>query len=922
MDSFQTQDELTVQGHTYRFHSLPKLAKRTGVPLSRFPYSHRILIENLLRHEDGDAVTKADLDALLTKDPRKESDREIQFTPSRVLLQDFTGVPVVADLAAMRDAMVARGQDPQKVNPLRPVDLVIDHSVQMDFYGEPDALVKNHRLEFERNQERYRFLKWGQKAFQNFRVVPPATGICHQINLEFLSQVAMVSSHGNQTWIYPDTLVGTDSHTTMINGLGVLGWGVGGIEAEAAMLGQPCTMLIPQVIGFEMKGSLRPGVTATDLVLTCTHLLRKHGVVGQFVEFFGEGVRSLSIADRATVSNMSPEYGATIGIFAPDNKVLEYLRATGRHEQAERTEAYFKAQDLWDTAYASLNYSDVLSLDLDTVEPVMAGPSRPQDRARLSDVRKSFRRFLISRYGETLKDYTHDKLAEWAEMSESMKSISFDKASFHPSHDLGPLHKSAQIVMNDKVGCEISHGSIVLASITSCTNTSNPDLMIAAALLARNAVQRGLSLPPWVKTSFAPGSLAVRDYLQASGLMPYLEQVGFQIAGFGCATCIGNSGPLPEPIQAAIEKEGLATVSVLSGNRNFEARIHPFVMANYLASPPLVVAAALCGNINVDLSREPLAINDHGEAIYLRDIWPDAQETRRYVERFVTPDKFEKVYSDVFQGDRNWQTLQSPESAQYQWSQKSTYIKRPPFLDPEIVQPPTYSKPARILAIFGDSITTDHISPAGGIGAKSPAGQYLLEHSVASSDFNSYGSRRGNHEVMLRGTFANVRIRNKMASKEGGYTKVYPNNEEMTFFEAANFYAERKIPLVVFAGQEYGSGSSRDWAAKGTRLLGVQAVVAESFERIHRSNLVGMGVVPLQLEPGLRVSSLDLRGDEEIEWPFLENLQPKKWIELKIRSPQKGLRTLRVQVRIDTPNEMRYSQAGGILPYVLERLQG
>lgn len=919
MDSFQTLDTLTVAGKSFRYRSLKKLEEKTKAPISKLPYSMRILIENLLRHEDGEAVIREDIEAVLQKDPKKESDREIQFTPARVLLQDFTGVPVVADLAAMRDAMIAKRGDPNKVNPLRPVDLVIDHSVQMDAYAEPDALYKNHKLEFERNQERYEFLKWGQKAFKNFRVVPPATGICHQINLEHLSHVAMTGEWEGHEYVYPDTLVGTDSHTTMINGLGVLGWGVGGIEAEAAMLGQPCTMLIPQVIGFEFTGSLKAGVTATDLVLTCTQMLRKKGVVGQFVEYFGEGVKNLSIADRATISNMSPEYGATIGIFPVDEKVIEYLRATGRNEKAERTEAYYKAQGLWDTSRERLMYSDTLKLDLSTVEPSMAGPSRPQDRFKLSDVKKSFRKFLASRYGETLKDYNQEKLAEWTEMSESMKSISFEKASFHPSHDLGPLHKSAKIDMNEKVSCEISHGSIVIASITSCTNTSNPDLMIGAGLLARNAVQKGLSIPPWVKTSFAPGSLAVKDYLEAAGLTQYLDNVGFNIAGFGCATCIGNSGPLPEPIQAAIEKEGLATVSVLSGNRNFEARIHPFVMANYLASPPLVVASALCGNINVDMTTEPLAINDHGQPVYLKDIWPDPAEVRELVNKYVTSEKFQKVYSDVFTGDKNWQSIQAPQQPKYAWSDSSTYIKRPPFLDAELLTQKKMESKARVFAIFGDSITTDHISPAGGIGLKSPAGQYLTEHGVPYSLFNSYGSRRGNHEVMMRGTFANVRIKNKLASKEGGYTKVFPDNKEMTFFEASQVYVKRNTPLVIFAGKEYGSGSSRDWAAKGTRLLGVQAVVAESFERIHRSNLVGMGVVPLQLESGITVTSLGLQGDEEIEWPFLENLEPKKWLEIKISSGGKT-RTIKAQVRIDTPNEMKYYQSGGILPYVLNRL--
>ncbi len=919
MDSFQTLDTLQTGGKSYRFYSLKKLEEKTGAPISKLPYSLRILIENLLRHEDGKTIQKSDIENLISVDLKKESDREIQFTPSRVLLQDFTGVPVIADLAAMRDAMIQRKGDPEKVNPLRPVDLVIDHSVQMDAYGTPDAVKINTRFEFERNRERYEFLKWGQKAFKNLRVVPPATGICHQVNLEYLSHVAMLGTEEGQNFIFPDSLVGTDSHTTMINGLGVLGWGVGGIEAEAAMLGQPCTMLIPQVIGFEFVGQLKPGITATDLVLTVTQILRKKGVVGKFVEYFGSGIQNLSIADRATLANMSPEYGATVGIFPVDEKVVEYLKKTGRPERAERAEAYFKAQNLWNTSQASLNYSETVHLDLSTVEPSMSGPSRPQDRSRLSEVRKSFRQFLVSRYGETLTTYSQGMLQEWTEMSESMKSISFEAATFHPTHDLGPLHKSEKIDLNENVSCEISHGSIVIASITSCTNTSNPELMIGAGLLARNAVKKGLTTAPWVKTTFAPGSLAVRDYLNASGLVPYLDQLGFNFAGFGCAVCIGNSGPLPPPVQEAIEKSGLATVSVLSGNRNFEARIHPYVMANYLASPPLVVAAALCGSINVDMQNEPLAINSKGQPVYLKEIWPDPQEVKELVARYVTQEKFEKVYRDVLTGDENWQNIQTPDQPQYNWSDSSTYIKRPPFLDPEFLAPSGAAQRARIFAIFGDSITTDHISPAGGIALKSPAGEYLLDHGVQVTQFNSYGSRRGNHEVMMRGTFANVRIRNRLSAKEGGYTTVFPDLTETTFYEASQIYQKRNVPLVVFAGKEYGSGSSRDWAAKGPRLLGVSAVVAESFERIHRSNLVGMGVVPLQLEPGVTVDTLNLKGHEEIEWPSFQNLEPKKWIEIKLHDNGQS-RSFKAMVRIDTHNEMEYFKAGGILPYVLNRL--
>lgn len=922
MNSFQTLSTLEIDGKKYSYHSLPKLEAATGRPLAKIPYSTKVLLENLLRHEDGEVVTKKHIEGVLFQDPKKEPVDEIQFSPARVLLQDFTGVPVVADLAALRDAMAGRQGPAEKINPQVPVDLVIDHSVQMDSSGKKDSLAINTSLEFTRNQERYEFLKWGQKAFDNFRVVPPATGICHQVNLEYLSHVVATASVGGQDFIYPDTLVGTDSHTTMINGLGVVGWGVGGIEAEAAMLGQPCTMLIPQVVGFELTGRLRPGVTATDLVLTVTQMLRKKGVVGKFVEYFGPGVSHLSIADRATISNMSPEYGATIGVFPIDEKVIAYLKDTGREERAKRTELYAKTQGLWGVENSKMEFSDTLSLDLSTVEPSMAGPSRPQDRAPLSRVRNSFRKFLLHRYQESLTQYSQEMLNEWAEMSESMKSIRHESSLFHPDLDLGPLSNSAPVTRQDGVKFNLVHGAIVIAAITSCTNTSNPQLMLGAAVLARNAVQKGLKPKPWVKTSFAPGSLAVRDYIEAAGLMPFLEQLGFNIAGFGCATCIGNSGPLPDEIQAAIESEGLATVAVLSGNRNFEARIHPQVMANYLASPLLVVAASLAGNINVDLEKDPLGFNDKNEPVYLKDLWPDEKEISDLVARYVTPEKFEKVYSDVFRGDSLWQNLPVPGGATYAWSPTSTYIKQPPFLDPPYTKQESLIQGARILAIFGDSITTDHISPAGTIGANSPAGQYLIGLGVKPSDFNSYGSRRGNHEVMMRGTFANVRIRNQLASKEGGYTKIFPEGRELSIYEASEVYRQRKIPLVVFAGKEYGSGSSRDWAAKGPRLLGVKVVIAESFERIHRSNLVGMGILPLQLPPGESLAGLKLKGDEQIFLEDLHHLQPKQEIEVKMRNGDGTRADFKALLRIDTPNELKYFQAGGILPYVLERLAG
>jgi aconitate hydratase len=919
MNSFNTLSTIEVGGKKFSYHSLEKLEKTTGVNLARFPYSHKILLENLLRHEDGEIVNKSQIEAVLRQDPKKESDEEIQFTPARVLLQDFTGVPVLADLAAMRNGMISRGGDPARVNPLRPVELVIDHSVQIDEFGTPTALQKNVEMEFARNHERYEFLKWGQKAFHNFSVVPPATGICHQVNLEFLSHVAMVDNHDNNPFIYPDTLVGTDSHTTMINGLGVLGWGVGGIEAEAAMLGQPCTMLIPQVVGFELIGKLSPGTTATDLVLTITQILRRKGVVGKFVEYFGEGVKNLAIADRATISNMAPEYGATAGIFPVDEKVVEFLRNTGRDERAERAEVYFKQQNLWGAEGKEVQYSEVLSLDLSDVEACMAGPARPQDRVNLSQVRHSFRTFLVGRYQTSLNSYSKEQISSWTDMSDSMKGLAYEQATFHPDKDLGPLGSSQEITTPEGIKFKLTHGSIVIAAITSCTNTSNPALMMGAALLARNAIKKGMNVKPWVKTSFAPGSLAVRDYLAAAGLQTYLDQLKFNIAGFGCTTCIGNSGPLPDQIQKAIEKSGFATVGVLSGNRNFEARIHPFVMANYLASPLLVVAAALTGNINVNMAQDPLALNDKGQEIYLKDIWPDPKEVDEFVQRYVTAEKFKKVYSDVFTGDQHWQKIQVPGGSTFAWSDDSTYIKQPPFLSPEFSKQDPRLHGARILSVFGDNITTDHISPAGNFGLKTPAGQYLFSLGVGVPDFNSYGSRRGNHEVMMRGTFANVRVRNLLVQKEGGFTKIAGEDKEVTIFEAAEIYKQRGIPLVIFAGKEYGTGSSRDWAAKGTRLLGVRAVIAESFERIHRSNLVGMGVLPLQLPVGITVHSLGLSGDEEVDLPPLDTLTPKSPLEITIRNKE-GVKKYITQVRIDTPNELKYYRAGGILPYVLNRL--
>ncbi len=922
MNSFETLSTLQVQGKTYHYHSLPKLAKKMGVDLARMPYGLKILLENLLRYEDGEVVKKSDIEALVKQDAKQESDHEIQFTPGRVLLQDFTGVPVVADLGAMRAAMVEKGGQPDKVNPLQPVDLVIDHSVQVDFYGTPDALEKNSRLEFSRNQERYEFLKWGQKAFRNFQVVPPATGICHQVNLEYLSHVAMLGEMNKINFVYPDTVVGTDSHTPMVNALGVVGWGVGGIEAEAAMLGQPCTMLIPQVVGFEMTGQLLPGATATDLVLTVTQMLRKKGVVGKFVEYFGSGVSTLSVADRATMANMAPEYGATIGIFPVDAKTIEYLKASGRSERAERAEAYYKAQELFvDAQTKPAVYSDILKLDLGTVEASMAGPSKPHDRSTLKHVRTSFRQFLLARYGQDLQKIDAAKLKTWADDTKALGVPSIEKAATHPDAALGPIGSLIPVTDPNGPKYNLTHGSVVIAAITSCTNTSNPDLMIGAALLARNALKKGLQVKPWVKTSFAPGSKVVSDYLDDAGLSAALDGLGFNLVGYGCTTCIGNAGPLPPHIQSAVDKGGLATTAVLSGNRNFEARIHPNVLGNYLASPPLVVAYALAGNIQVNLTIEPVGYDQNGTGVFLKDIWPDRAEIAALVTKHVTAQKFSKAYGDVFKGEALWQKTVAPSAATYAWSDSSTYIKKPPFFDRELIEQAKASevKGARILGLFGDFITTDHISPAGNIGKSTPAGEYLIAKGVDPTDFNSYGARRGNHEVMIRGTFANVRIRNKMVDKEGGFSKVFPDNKDATIYATAETYRARKTPMVVFAGKEYGSGSSRDWAAKGTRLLGVRVIVAESFERIHRSNLVGMGVLPLQFTGSTTVTSLALTGDEEVDVFGLEQMTPKCELEIHIRKNGK-VQKVKALLRIDTPNELKYFRSGGILPFVLDRL--
>ncbi|HEX4925577.1 MAG TPA: aconitate hydratase AcnA, partial [Bdellovibrionales bacterium] len=861
---------------------LTELAKNAKANVARLPYSLRVLLENLLRLEDGTAIQKKDIEAILNWNPKAEPDTEIQFTPARVLLQDFTGVPAVADLAAMRGALERMGGKAERINPLQPVALVIDHSVQVDVYGSGKALDENTRLEFERNRERYLFLKWGQKAFENFRVVPPGTGICHQVNLEYIAQVAWTAKSDGKDWVYPDTLVGTDSHTTMINGLGVVGWGVGGIEAEAAMLGQPITMLIPQVVGFKLTGQLAPGATATDLVLTVTQMLRKKGVVGKFVEFYGPGVGQLALADRATIANMAPEYGATIGYFPVDAQTTDYLELTNRKEAAKRTEEYYKAQGLWFSANnPEPEYSDTLELDLSKVEPCLAGPARPQDRVVLGKVPEEF-----------------------------SKTVNGAKAPTPVNDPSGQKY-------------DLDHGSVTIAAITSCTNTSNPSVLIAAGLLAKKAAEKGLKPKPWVKTSLAPGSQVVTAYLKESGLLPYLEQVGFHVVGYGCTTCIGNSGPLPEHLVEAINKGSLSVAGVLSGNRNFEGRINPHVRANYLASPPLVVAYALAGSVNVDLTKQPIGNDSKGNPVFLKDIWPTTEEIHSLIRKHVTAAQFQNSYRDVFSGPQQWQKLEEPKGKLYAWEDDSTYIKEPPFFQDMALKPAPVQdiRAARVLGMFGDSVTTDHISPAGSIAKDGPAGQYLIQNGVKPADFNSYGARRGNHEVMIRGTFANIRIKNHLVpGVEGGVTIHHPTTQRMSIYDAAVKYEREGTPLVVLAGKEYGTGSSRDWAAKGTRLLGIRAVIAESFERIHRSNLIGMGVLPLQFEAGQSWKSLELTGQEYFDLEGLSSLRPGQKLTVKVRSGDGKSSQFTALVRIDTPNELEYYKHGGILNYVLREI--
>ncbi len=889
LNSFGTAATLKVGNQSYKVHRLDKLEKAGFKTVSRLPVSLKILLENLLRHEDNRLVTKADIETLAGWNPKEKKEKEIAFMPARVLTQDLTGVPAVVDLAVMREAMKRLGGDPKKINPLAPVDLVIDHSVQVDRFGSPEAFHLNSQIEYERNVERYAFLRWGQKAFRNFTVVPPDTGICHQVNLEYLGKVVFLAQENGETLAYPDTVVGMDSHTPMINGLGVVGWGVGGIEAEAALLGQPIIMLIPDVIGFKLHGKLPAGATSTDLVLMVTQMLRKKGVVEKFVEFYGAGLSSLSVADRATIGNMAPEYGATIGYFPVDDETLRYLQLTGRDpDLIKLVEAYCKEQGLFRTdASADPVFTDILELDLATVEPSLAGPRRPQDRVPLKQAKPLFQQALPS----LLKSGTPDR------------TVSVKLNGDHVS---------------------LGHGAVVISAITSCTNTSNPSVMVGAGLIAKKAVERGLKTKPWVKTSLAPGSKVVTNYLKEGGLLPYLEKLGFYLVGYGCTTCIGNSGPLPEPIAAGIQEGDLVACAVLSGNRNFEGRIHAQVRANYLASPPLVVAYALAGRMDMDLYSEPLGNDQKGNPVYLKDIWPTPEEIREQIRKSVKSDMFKKEYGQVFEGDERWKEMPTPEGELFAWDPNSTYVREAPYFEGMAKTP---SKPkditgARVLAVLGDSITTDHISPAGSIEKDGPAARYLTEHGVQPKDFNQYGARRGNHEVMMRGTFANVRLKNQLApDTEGGWTVHLPDKKQMFIYDAAMQYQKEGVPLIVIAGKEYGSGSSRDWAAKGPRLLGVKAALAESYERIHRSNLIGMGIVPLQFKAGENLKSLGLTGFETFDVTGIsDGLALRKELTVKAGSDDGKTKEFKVTCRIETPAELDYYRHGGILEYVLRQL--
>ncbi|WP_433407433.1 aconitate hydratase [Saccharomonospora azurea] len=933
-NSFGARDTLQVGDASYEVFRLDKVEGS-----QRLPYSLKILLENLLRTEDGANITAEHIRALGSWDPNADPSIEIQFTPARVVMQDFTGVPCVVDLATMREAVTELGGDPDKVNPLAPAELVIDHSVIIDVFGRADAFERNVEIEYERNRERYQFLRWGQNAFEEFKVVPPGTGIVHQVNIEHLARTVM--ARGGQA--YPDTCVGTDSHTTMVNGLGVLGWGVGGIEAEAAMLGQPVSMLIPRVVGFKLTGEIPAGATATDVVLTITEMLRKHGVVGKFVEFYGEGVGAVPLANRATIGNMSPEFGSTAAIFPIDDETLRYLKLTGRsEEQLALVEAYAKEQGLWHDPSREAEYSEYLELDLSTVVPSIAGPKRPQDRIELSAAKSSFR--------ATLPDYVSDASAEETTSLVDEASEESFPASDAPGYiadgvqeDRGgaPVHSAAngangrpskpvKVTSEDRGEFVLDHGAVVIASITSCTNTSNPSVMLGAALLARNAVEKGLSVKPWVKTSMAPGSQVVTNYYDKAGLWPYLEKLGYHLVGYGCTTCIGNSGPLPEEVSAAVQENDLSVVSVLSGNRNFEGRINPDVKMNYLASPPLVIAYALAGTMDFDFDNQPLGQDSDGNDVFLRDIWPSPQEIQQTIDSAITQEMFAEDYADVFDGGERWKSLPTPEGKTFEWDPESTYVRKPPYFEGMTAQPEpvTDIAGARVLAKLGDSVTTDHISPAGAIKADSPAGRYLTEHGVDRKDFNSYGSRRGNHEVMIRGTFANIRLRNQLLDDvQGGYTRDFtqPGGPQAFIYDAAQNYAAQNTPLVVLGGKEYGSGSSRDWAAKGTRLLGVRAVIAESFERIHRSNLIGMGVIPLQFPEGSSAESLGLDGTETYDISGITNLnegETPSTVHVTATKDDGSKVEFDAVVRIDTPGEADYYRNGGILQYVLRRMTG
>ncbi|ENU33754.1 aconitate hydratase AcnA [Acinetobacter parvus] len=909
INSFNSLQTLSVGSRQYQIFSLAQAAQRLG-NIDQLPKSLKVLLENLLRFEDQKSVKVEHIQALVDWQKTRSSDQEIQYRPARVLMQDFTGVPAVVDLAAMRAAMAQAGGDPNRINPLSPVDLVIDHSVMVDHFANDHAFAENVEIEMQRNGERYQFLRWGQSAFNNFSVVPPGTGICHQVNLEYLAQAVWLGEDEGLTFAFPDTLVGTDSHTTMINGLGVLGWGVGGIEAEAAMLGQPVSMLIPEVIGFKLTGKLSEGITATDLVLTITQMLRQKGVVGKFVEFYGDGLADLPLADRATIANMAPEYGATCGFFPIDDVTLGYLALTGRQEdRIDLVEAYSKAQGLWRNVGDEPIFTDVLSLDMGTVEASLAGPKRPQDRVLLSDVPKTF---------NTLMELT---LKPAKEAKERLENEGGGGTAVEAKAANLP-HENPSCTL-DGQSYPLNHGDVVISAITSCTNTSNPSVMLAAGLLAKKAIEKGLQRKPWVKSSLAPGSKVVTDYLAAAGLTPYLDQLGYNLVGYGCTTCIGNSGPLPEPIEEAVQCHDLNVASVLSGNRNFEGRVHPLVKTNWLASPPLVVAYGLVGNIRTDLTTQPIGVGKGGQEVYLKDIWPSQTEIDQVLQK-VNTEMFHKEYAAVFDGDATWQAIQIPQSQTYAWQNKSTYIRHPPFFE-EINHPPkaiANIEQACILAVLGDSVTTDHISPAGNIKQDSPAGRYLQDQGVEPKDFNSYGSRRGNHEVMMRGTFANIRIKNEMLDgEEGGNTIYIPTGEKLAIYDAAMRYQQQKTPLLIIAGKEYGTGSSRDWAAKGTNLLGVKAVIAESFERIHRSNLVGMGVLPLQFINEQTRQSLNLTGREVLSiYGLSDNIQPHQILDVEVVREDGSQEQFKVLCRIDTLNEVEYFKAGGILHYVLRNL--